>query len=98
MYDADKMLIYRRDGFPNGIDSVVDTYGFKPDSRNGQVIKVVAIYQPGYGFRTVMHINGKSPMERNYPVGQWGPAKQNLLNALREHQCDEFTIKDPSQP
>ena len=47
MYDADKMLIYRRDGFPNGIDRVVDSYEFKPDARNGQITKVVVIYQRG---------------------------------------------------
>ena len=50
MYDPDKMLIYRRDGFPNGIDRVVDSYEFKPDARNGQIRKVVVIYQPGRGY------------------------------------------------
>ena len=43
MYDADKMLIYKRDGFPNGIDTVIDTYEFKPDARNGQVRKVIVM-------------------------------------------------------
>ena len=71
MYDADKMLIYRRDGFPNGIDRVVDSYEFKPDARNGQITKVVVIYQPGRGYRTVVHIDGKKSLVHDYPSGRW---------------------------
>jgi hypothetical protein len=72
------MLIYKRDGFPNGIDTVIDTYEFKPDARNGQVRKVIVIYQPGCrrlqdwtGLDwTVVHINnGKKSLVRDYP--QW---------------------------
>ena len=98
MYDADKMLIYRRDGFPNGIDRVVDSYEFKPDARNGQISKVVVIYQPGRGYRTVVHIDGKKSLVRDYPSGRWGSAKDNLDDVLDQHQCELFTIKDPRQP
>ena len=97
MYDADKMLIYRRDGFPNGIDRVVDSYEFKPDARNGQVRKVIVIYQPGRGYRTVVHINGKKSLVRDYPSGRWGSAKDNLDEVLDQHQCDLFAIRDPKQ-
>ena len=93
MYDADKMVIYKRDGFPNGIDTVVDTYEFKPDARNGQVRKVIVIYQPGRGYRTVVHIDGKKSLVRDHPSGRWGSATDNLDDVLDQHQCELFTIK-----
>jgi hypothetical protein len=98
MYDADEMVIYKRDGFPNGIGTVVDTYEFKLDARNGEVRKVVVIYQPGRGYRTVVHINGKRSLVHDYPSGRWESARDNLDDVLDKHQCDLFTIKDPCQP
>ena len=40
MYDADKMVIYTGDGIASGFDTVIDTYEFKQDARNGQVSRV----------------------------------------------------------
>jgi hypothetical protein len=97
MYDPDKLVRRRRDGNPNGFDPVLDTYEFEPNARNGQVKKVVVVHQRGHGYRTIVFIDGKEPMERSYHEGQWGMAKDDLDEALRQYQCDPFTIKEPRQ-
>jgi hypothetical protein len=98
MYAPGKRVKHKRTGSPNGIDPVLDTYEFKRNVRMGQVNRVVVTYTPGRGYTTIVHIEGKTPMGRDYPDGQWGQARGDLDEALREHQCDLFTIKDPGQP
>jgi hypothetical protein len=48
------------------------------------------------GYKTIAYINDKDPMET--PHLHWGKTKADLQEALRHHQCDPFTIKDPRQP
>jgi hypothetical protein len=98
MPDIDKWVLHSRSNSPNGITTVIDAYEFESHFRNGQVEKVVVIHQPGRGYRTMVHITGKQLMPSNYREGQWGPAKSDLERALREHQCEVFTIHDPRQP
>ena|SRR6516164_2897383 len=97
MYDADKMVIYTRDGIASGFDTVIDTYEFKQDARNGQVSRVFVSYQRGHGYRTIMFIDRKMPMERAYYDWQWIEAKHDLEDVLLQHQCDLFTIRDPKR-
>jgi hypothetical protein len=97
MDDLDALVIYSRSSSPNGIDAVTDTYVFEPYFRNGQVKKMVVSHQPGHGFRTTVFIEGMLSTSSDYPEGQWGPAKADLEEVLRQYQCDLFTIKDPRQ-
>jgi hypothetical protein len=98
VYDADQLVKHTRKGNHNGFDTVADTYEFEPQFKNGQVRKVVAIYQPGRGYRTIVHIESKGPIGRPYHDGQWAMAKFDLGDTLLQHQCDLSTIKDPRQP
>jgi hypothetical protein len=36
-------------------------------------------------------------VSQDYPDDQWEPARNKLEIALRDHRCESFTIKDPSQ-
>jgi hypothetical protein len=56
------------------------------------------IFHPGHGDTTILYIDGKTPSQRSSPNWQWGSAKFDLEEALLQHQCDLFTIKDPRQP
>ena len=59
MYDADQLVKHTRKGNPNGFESVTDTYRFDPQFKNCQVSKVIATFQPGRGYRTIVHTDGK---------------------------------------
>jgi len=98
MYDADKLVKHTREGIPNGYDAVTDTYEFEPQFKRGQISRVVVIFHPGHGYTTILYIDGKTPSQRSSPNWQWGSAKFDLEEALLQHQCDLFTIKDPRQP
>ena len=98
MYDADQLVKHTRKGSPNGFETVTDTYRFDPQFKNGQVSKVVAIFQPGRGYKTIVHTDGKALLETKYHDGQWAMARFDLDDTLLQHQCDLFTIKDPSRP
>jgi hypothetical protein len=71
MYDADQLVKHTRKGNPSRFETVTDTYRFDPQFKNGQVSKVVAIFQPGHGYRTIVHIDGKALLEMRYHDGQW---------------------------
>jgi hypothetical protein len=97
MYSHDKFVKHSRIGRPEDFDAVIDTYEFKPGARNGQVSKVVVMFEPGpIGLTTIVYVLGKAPMQA--PHHDWGQAKVDLGRTLSEHQCDPFTIKDPRQP
>jgi len=98
MYNADQLVKHTRKGKPDGFETVTDTYEFQPEFKNGQVSKVVVIFQPGHGHSTVLHIDGKTPMASSFHDWQWGSAKRELEDALLQHQCDLFMIRDPRQP
>jgi hypothetical protein len=97
MYDPDNFVAHTRIGRPEAFDAVTDIYEFKPGARNGQVSKVVVMFETGpTGYKTIVYIDDKDAIET--PHLHWGQAKADLQEALRQHQCDLFTIKDPRQP
>jgi hypothetical protein len=98
MHDAEELVKHERIGGADRFDLVMDAYNFASNVRNGRVKKVVVFYQPGVGYRTIIYIDGKSPMERMYPDGKWGQAKADVDRTLHKYQCDLLTVKDPGQP
>ena len=95
MHDVGMLVRCTRNGKPDGFEPVADTYEFEPGFRNGQVERVIVIHQPRQGYETIVHIKDKQPIRKSYHEGQWGIAKSDLVDALRQHRCESFTVCDP---
>jgi hypothetical protein len=95
MAKLDNLVKPTRTGSPNGFDTVTDTYEFDELYPNGEVTKVVITYRPATGYETTVHIKDKIPNPSSYPDNNWGQAKADLDEALRQNGCRIFNIPDP---